>query len=135
MPLLLLRDIPDTKEFFPSDILTLLMRYPIGDNLDKETVESNKNYLYVAILLHLTEDILQAQHSKADAQKQMEASDRFEKTVRLNIKDFAVPIFNQKNVQFPVLGPIKKLGEDFLEWYSRANMLIKSLQIVLAPSK
>lgn len=79
--------------------------------------------------------ILEVQHHKPDRQKQSETSDRFGREVGLNIKDFAVLAFNLKDVQFSVLGPIAELEEDFLEWYSRANILIKSLQAVLAPSK
>ncbi|MCJ1263624.1 hypothetical protein MMC22_003494 [Lobaria immixta] len=120
VPLLLLKDISDTREFFPKDIPILLTKYPTSNNLDVQTIAANKDYLYAAVFLHFTENILEAQHHKPDRQKQSEASDWFEKEVELNIKDFAVPTLHIKDVQFPVLGPIAKLEEDFLELYSRA---------------
>ena len=54
VPLSLLKDISDTNKYFPNNIPTLLTKYPTGDDLDKETVEMNKNYLYASVLMHLT---------------------------------------------------------------------------------
>lgn len=65
--------------------------------------------------LHLIENILGVQHHKPDGQKLSEASNWFGREVGLNIKDFAVPTFHIKDVQFPTLGPITELEKDFLE--------------------
>lgn len=94
-----MKDVQDVDEFFPRDIPELLAKYPITDDINKETVENNKDYIYATILLRLSEDIIDLQNHSSESKKQTEALDRFGKEIGLNIKNCKVPKFNMEDVQ------------------------------------
>ena len=67
--------------------------------------------------------------------KQKAVSERFVETMRKKQQSFKMPEFDLTDVKFPQLGPLTELEKHPLERYSCVNIIIKSLQSMLAPSK
>ncbi len=138
IPLALLRDLPDLPSAFPKSTKDLLNYYPIvepetRDNRKDNT--QNRDYIYAGILYNLANLIDQARASYVfDPAVHKDISNRFEKAFD-KITDFKIPAFDPSKIQFPILGPRPEFEEHVLERYSRVNAVIKSLQVVLAPTK
>lgn len=136
IPLSLLRDIEEKDTYFPRQIDAMRAKYPVENVTDNQTLDQNRDYIYATILLRLAEDIENlSTHSTPDINKQQQSTKRFELEAGLNIDNFKLPEFEFVDTRFPTLGPIEGLEEHQLEKYSRVNVLLKSLQTVLAPTK
>lgn len=125
----LIRDIEDLETTFPKDIDALLKMYPIVAGTTREAQRasnSNRDYIYAAVLLHLAQD--SKNHRSIESQSQQEIVSRFER--RLSVK---LPDTSKVKLQWPILD--FEPGEEKLENYSRVNALLKSLQHVTALTK
>ncbi len=88
----------------------------------------NRNHIYAGILYFLSKDLsnlTRFSDAECDAIKH-----DFERLLPSGCK---LPQFDRNQVTSPTLGPLA--GEHPIERYSRVNILLRSIQNVLAPSR
>lgn len=130
-PLRFIKDINDVDQLFPADIDQLTEKYPIDATQDNETRKNNQDHIYATVLFRLSKEIAAMFVSpRTNTTEQEEASNRFESRFQ-----FTIPKFDLEVVPLPNLGPRMEFEEAELERYSRVNVLIKSLQTFLMPTK
>ena len=109
------------------------MRYRCNDNEDWTFLEESFKVWILshrAVLLRLSDAIDRFTPEQfGNAAKQSEVSNRFEAQFS------PIPPFDLDRVRLPVLGRWTELDEKTMERYCRVNVLIRSLQNALAPSK
>lgn len=127
----LIKDITDVNEFFPADVNSLTTKYPVYTAKDKETKTKNQDYIYAIVLFWLAIDItLMSVCLANNIVKQQETIKCFEKQY-----EFTISLFDLDSIWLLVLGPHTDFEKTELEKYSCVNVLLKSLQTYIVPSK
>ena len=138
-----LRDMENLNEAFPVQPEHLLEKYPVISLETRDNKEMNndfRDYIYAGLIYRLTceiESLSTPPIQPLDPRVHRDFSYQFEKMINDegSISDFRMPSFNVEAVILPILGPLPEVNESILEKYSRANMIMKSLQYQLAPTK
>lgn len=126
----LIKEIEESAKDFPEDIGELKKKYPTTEDIEKVTRQRNVEYIYAAVLLYLANAIeCMTPEQLTNSAQQRELANRFEESFS------PIPPFDLNTIVLPKLGPREEFAEDKMEKYCRVNVLLKSLQQVLFPSR